>query len=92
MYKESLTNSTQPKSTKSKKLGVLALLGVGIAAVATFMGTYESPMVDSAAHAQINALVSHHQYMTSQHGIIGELIEEGIENQIAIAGALAAAG
>jgi hypothetical protein len=40
MFKESLVNSAAPpKSNKTKKLGVLALLGCGIAAVATFMGT-----------------------------------------------------
>jgi len=90
MNRESLTNSKPIKSGRNKKLGLLALLGVCVAGVATFMGAYEAPNHDEAAQAHINSLLETHKYYQDQHGILGELIEEGVENQIAITGALAA--
>jgi hypothetical protein len=90
MNRESLTNSKPIKSGRNKKLGLLALLGVCVAGVATFMGAYESPMHDEASQAHLSTLIDTHRYYQEQHGIIGELIEEGVENQIAITGTLAA--
>jgi len=56
------------------------------------MGSYQSPTTvsDEAAIAHLNSMVEQHKYFAEQHGIIGDLIEEGVENQVAIAGALAA--
>ena len=36
--------------------------------------------------------MSHRNYLREQHDVIGELIEEGVENQIAVTGTLAAIG
>jgi hypothetical protein len=58
------------------------------------MGTYEAPKAiqDEAAIAHLNSLIEHQIYFAEQHQTIGDLIEEGVQNQVAIAGALAAIG
>jgi hypothetical protein len=58
------------------------------------MGTYEAPRAisDEAAMAHLNALVEHQIYFAEQQNTIGELMEEGVQNQVAIAGAMAAIG
>jgi len=94
MNKESLSNS-YTSTKKSKKLGVLALLGVCCAAVAALMASYEasqSIFSDEVALAHFESMIDSHKYFAEQHDIIGDLIEEGTENQIAIAGAMAAIG
>ena len=87
-----MNNYSQTKKSR-KGLGVIALLGVCVAALATFMGTYEAPqsaISDEAAMAHLNSMVEQHKYFAEQHQTIGDLIEEGAQNQVAIAGALAA--
>ena len=90
--KESLINET--KTSKSKGLGIFALVGVCVVAVASFMGGYEthSPIGDEAALASMSYMIEHQKWLLEQHDVLGDLIEEGMENQIAIAGALAIAG
>lgn len=85
-------NSYQDTRKSRRGLGLIAVVGVCAAALAAFMGTYEAPSIasDEAAMAHLNSLVEQHRYFTEQHGIIGELIEEGTQNQVAIAGAMAA--
>jgi hypothetical protein len=58
------------------------------------MGTWESPQAahEEAALAHMEYLIKHHQWLQEQDTILGDLIEEGVENQIAIAGALAVIG
>ena len=92
MNRESLVNP-KVESRKTKKMGILALLGVCCVAVATIFGGYEatqSAVSDEAALAHFQSLIEHHAFMAEQHQTLGELIEEGVENQIAVAGALAA--
>jgi hypothetical protein len=56
------------------------------------MGAYEAPnhISDEAAMAHMTSLVESKIYFAEQHNVIGGLIEEGVENQVAIAGAMAA--
>jgi len=68
-------------------------MGVAVVAVATFMGSYDSPasaLSDEHALAHLESLIEQHTYFTEQHETIGDLIEEGTENQVAIMGAMAA--
>jgi len=92
MNRESLTNS-KVETKKSRKMGVIALLGVCAVAVAAVFGGYEatqSTVSDEAALAHFQNLIEHHQFLSQEHQTLGELIEEGVENQVAIAGAMAA--
>lgn len=41
-------------------------------------------------HAHLTSLIDHHKYLAEQNAIIGDLIEEGVENQIAVTGTIAA--
>jgi len=41
-------------------------------------------------HAHLTSLIDHHEYLKSQNAILGELIEEGAENQVAVVGSIAA--
>ena len=90
--KESLINET--KTRKTKGLGIFALLGVCVVAVASFMGGYDThtPLSDDAALASMSYMVEHQKWLLEQHETLGDLIEEGMENQIAIAGAMAILG
>lgn len=49
----------------------------------------QTAISDEAMHAHLTSLIDHHAFLKSQNEIIGELIEEGVENQVAIAGAIA---
>jgi len=40
----------------------------------------------------MKALIEHQNYLAEQHQVIGELIEEGVQNQIAVTGTIAAIG
>lgn len=41
-------------------------------------------------HAHLTSLVDHHAYLKKQNEVLGELIEEGAENQVAVMGTMAA--
>lgn len=49
------------------------------------------PINDEAIHAHLTSLQDHHSYFKSQNKILGELIEEGAQNQVAAAAVLAGA-
>jgi len=40
-------------------------------------------------HAHLTSLMDHHEYLKSQNAILGELIEEGTENQVAVVASMA---
>lgn len=86
-----LHKTEQKKSRKG--LGIMALLGVCAVAVAAVFGGFEasqSAVSDEAALAHFSSLIEHHKMLSEEHQTLGELIEEGVENQVAIAGAMAA--
>lgn len=41
-------------------------------------------------HAHLTSLMEHHKFASDQHKVLGELIEEGSQNQVAVVGAIAA--
>ena len=91
MNRESLNPKVELKN--NKKMGVLALLGIAVVATMAMFGGYDatqSAVADEAAIAHLQSLVDHQQFLADQHQTIGDLIEEGVENQVAITGALAA--
>ena len=85
---------SKTETRKSRKgLGIIAALGVAAVAVAAFMGAYEAPReihTDEAAMAHLQSLINHHQWLAEQDQTLGDLIEDGAQNQVAIMGALAA--
>jgi hypothetical protein len=57
------------------------------------MGTYDTQQAvfnNEAQVAHLDALVNQHKWLQEQDAILGDLIEEGVENQIAVTGAIAA--
>lgn len=47
-------------------------------------------MTDDAAIAHLSSMVEFQAHFAEQHSVIGNLIEEGVTNQVNIAGAMAA--
>jgi len=83
------------KKTSRKGLGVILTVAVSCAVLAAMLGGYEASQTaqaesDSTALAHIESLISQRNYLMEQHDNIGDLIEEGTENQIAVMGTLAA--
>lgn len=59
------------------------------------LGTYEATQTaisDEAMHAHLTTLIDHHAYLKGQNEVIGELIEEGVQNQIVVTGTIATIG
>jgi len=84
---------TKPKAqTKRRSLVMLVLVG----ACCMALGLYgletvaEQPIRDEAIHAHLTSLVDTHKYAMEQNRQLGVLIEQGVENQVAVVGAIAA--
>lgn len=92
MLHESLTDLPKAQAKGRRPLVMLVLAGACCMALAAFgfQAQEHQPIGDEAMHAHLTTLVDHHAYLKSQNEILGELIEEGAENQVAVVGTIAA--
>jgi len=91
MLRESL-NSTPKVDAKRRRPLVMAVLAGACCMALGFLGmqtVQHQPISDDAMHAHLTSLMDHHEYLKSQNAILGELIEEGTENQVAVVASMA---
>jgi hypothetical protein len=92
MLRESLTTPKAETKRGGRGIAIFALVGACCMALGLF-GLHEATQTavsDEAMHAHLTSLVDHHAFLKSQNEIIGDLIEEGVQNQVAVAGAIGA--
>jgi len=92
MLRESLNATPKVEAKRRRPLVMVLLAGACAMAVALFgfQAAETLPISDAAAHAHLTSLIEHHSYLKDQNQILGELIEEGVENQVAVIGTIAA--